>query len=126
MNPLSADLRKRIIAARKKGHRIVDIVEHMEVSRSSVVRLWNQFTQQGHYQPKQQGGYLRSRLEGHDSSLRQWIAHRPDLTLEEIKERCRTELGVVIGKSAVADRLVKLGLSFKKNPARCRARAARH
>lgn len=126
MNPLSADLRKRIIVARQKGHRIVDIVERMGVSRSSVVRFWNQFTQQGHYQPKQQGGYLRSRLEGHDTSLRQWIARRPDLTLEEIKERCRSELGVVIAKSALADRLAKLGLSFKKNPARRRARSARH
>jgi transposase len=53
-------------------------------------------------------------LEGHDETLQKWIEKQPDLTLEEIKQRCLIELNVKIGINALWQRLDRLGLSFKK------------
>lgn len=126
MQPYGMDLRRRIIAACEQGQRVVDIMERFSVSRSTVDRYWRRYQDQGHCRPGRHGGYRRSGLEGHDGRLRQWIEVQPDLTLEELCERCQSELGVTIAKSALHQRLAKLGLTFKKNPARRRARASRH
>jgi transposase len=47
------------------------------------------------------------------------------LTLVELQQRCRTRLQVSIGITALWHRLRRLGLSFKKNDARRRARSTR-
>jgi transposase len=90
-----------------------------------VERYWKSYQESGTVEPKRRGGYRRSRLEGHDERLQEWIAEQPDLTLEEIKQRCLTELNVKIGINALWQRLDRLGLSFKKNAARQRAEPSR-
>ena len=47
-----------------------------------------------------------------------------DLTLSEIQQRCLEQLRVPIGLTALWHRLEYLGLSYKKNDARRRARSA--
>jgi transposase len=66
----------------------------------------------------------RSRLEKHDHTLRRWIGAQADLTLRELQHRCLRQLNVAIGVTALWHRLEQLGLSYKKNDARRRARAA--
>ena len=90
-----------------------------------MTRFWKQQQRRGHCRPKQIGGYRRSRLRPHEKTLRQWIKRQADLTLVELQERCRTELEVTIGLTALWHRLDRLGLSYKKNDARRRASAAR-
>ena len=124
MRPLSQDLRQRIIAARERGAGTGEVCRRFGVSRKSVERFWNQHRLTGQCQPKQIGGYRRSRLEKHDRTLRRWIGEQADLTLSQLQERCRQELSVVIGLTALWHRLEKLGLSYKKNHARRRARSA--
>jgi transposase len=46
------------------------------------------------------------------------------LTLAELRARCRQRLQVTIGMTALWHRLEQLGLSYKKNDARRRARSA--
>jgi transposase len=70
------------------------------------------------------GGYRRSRLADHDHHLRAWIKKEPDLTLAELCERLKT-LDVTIKAPALWHRLNQLGLTYKKNLTRRRARAAR-
>jgi transposase len=89
-----------------------------------VERYWKQHCQTGHCRPKKIGGYRRSRLEKHDRTLERWIAAQPDLTLCELQNRCRERLKVTIGITALWHRLKRLGLSYKKNDARRRARSA--
>jgi len=125
MTPLSEDLRRRIIAAREGGESPSEVYRRFGVSRSSEARLWRQYEKSGHWRPKQIGGYRRSRLSEHESSLRCWIKEQPDLTLDELCQRCLAELKVEIGRTALWHRLERMGLSYKKNSARCRARAAR-
>jgi transposase len=57
------------------------------------------------------GGHRTSRLAAHDTTLRAWIGQRPDLTLAELQRRCREELRVRLGITALWHRLERLGLS---------------
>src|SRR3972149_3025399 len=98
MKPLSEDLRCRIIAARESSEGTGEVCQRFGVSRSSVERFWNQHRRTGHCRPKQIGGYRRP--------------------------RGRERLDVQIGLTALWHRLDRLGLSYKKNDARRRARAA--
>jgi len=123
MRPLSEDLRRRIIAARAHGEGTGEVCQRFQVSRKSVERFWLQHQRTGHCRPKQIGGYRRSRLRPHEATLRRWIAQQADLTLAELQHRCGTELGIKIGITALWHRLDRLGLSYKKNDARRRARA---
>jgi transposase len=125
MRPLSQDLRQRIIAAREHGEGTGEVCKRFGVSRKSVERFWSEHCRTGQCRPKQIGGYRRSRLAKHDRLLQSWIETKPDLTLVELQQRCRTQLHVSIGITALWHRLRRLGLSFKKNDARRRAGPAR-
>ena len=114
-------IRERIVASRKEGHSAEAVSKWFKVSKRSVERYWKSHREKGTVKPKRRGGYRRSRLEGHDQTLQKWIREQPDLTLEEIKQRCRAELNVQIGINALWQRLDRLGLSFKKNATRQRA-----
>lgn len=124
MRPLSQDLRQRIIAARERGEGTGEVCQRFGVSRKSVERFWRQHRLTGECQPKQIGGYRRSRLEKHDRTLSRWIGAQADLTLSELQKRCQEHLNVSIGITALWHRLEQLGLSYKKNDARRRARSA--
>lgn len=123
MTPLSDDLRRRIIAARANGEGTGEVSQRFKVSRESVERFWKQHSMTGECRPKQIGGYRRSRLQKHAATLKRWISQQADLTLVQLQERCREELSVKIGINALWHRLDQLGLSYKKNDARRRARS---
>ena len=124
MRPLSQDLRERIVAAREQGEGTGEVCKRFGVSRKSVERFWNQHRLTGGCQPKQIGGYRRSRLEKHDRTLRRWVKDQPDLTLSELQRRCVAELQIHLGTTALWHRLERLNLTYKKNDARRRARKA--
>ena len=124
MRPLSQDLRDRIIVARESGQGTGEVCRRFGVSRKSVERFWKQHRLTGACQPKKIGGYRRSRLEKHDRTLRRWITEQADLTLGELQQRCRQQLNIFIGITAWWHRLKQLGLSYKQNDARRRARSA--
>jgi len=70
------------------------------------------------------GGYRRSRVAALEPLVRNWIEEQADLTLAETCARL-AERGVAIRVPALWHQLDKWGLTFKKNPARQRARARR-
>jgi len=125
MKSLSADLRLRIVKARQRGEASGRIALRYEVTARTVQKLWKQDCEVGHVRPKRRGGYRRSRLEGHEAVLREWIGSEPDLTLSELQQRLKEEKGVSIGINALWHGVERLGLTFKKKPARQRARATR-
>jgi transposase len=126
MRTYSRDLRERIVAARERGHSAQEIARLVKVSKRSVERYWKQYSATGSLEPKQRGGYRRSRLEKHDETLRRWIKQEADLTLAQLQERIRRDLKVRLGITALWHRLERLGLSYKKNAARRRAKSFRH
>jgi transposase len=124
MKSYSMDLRERLVAGRQRGQSADELSRLFGVSKRSVERYWKRLTQEGTLQVRQRGGYRRSKLEGHDERLRQWIGEEPDLTLEQLRNRLLGQLDIAIGTTALWHRLEKLGLTFKKNAARRRAKQA--
>ena len=122
MRTYSLDLRERIIASRKEGHSAGEVARMFLVCRRSVERYWQKYQSTGAVAAKQRGGYRRSCLEGQDENLRAWINAEKDLTLAQLRERICNDLGIKVGNTALWHRLERLGLSYKKNASRCRAR----
>jgi transposase len=125
MQAYSQDLRDRVLRALERGERPSQIARRFEVSRIWVYQVRIRFKKSGLRSSLAVGGYRRSRLAGLEGVLRKWIAAQPDLTLAELCERLRTKQGVSIKGPALWHQLDKWKLTFKKNPARQRARAQR-
>jgi len=65
---------------------------------------------------------MKHKLVPHEEKVKEILAKRPDITLEELKEALAKD-GIGVSKSAI-DRYVKfLGISRKKNASRRRAAA---
>ena len=121
MAAYSQDLRDRVLRGLARGERPVDIARRLEVTRVWVYQVKDRYESSGERCSHRVGGYRQSRLAGKEALLRGWIKKQPDLTLAEMCERL-AEHGVVIKIPALWHQLDKLNLSFKKNPARQRAR----
>jgi len=124
MKSYSMDLRDRLVAGRESGQSAKELAKQFKVSKRSVERYWKLQQETGSAEPKQRGGYRRSRLEGHDETMSGWIEEQNDLTLVQIQERLQRELQIRLGITAIWQRLQQLGVSFKKNAARRGARAS--
>ena len=124
MQAYSQDLRDRVLRAVQRGERPTDIAARFEVSRMWVYQVANRFRRSGERGSLRIGGYRRSRVADLEPTIRGWLKSQPDLTLAEMCERLR-EQHIEIKAPALWHQLNKWGLSFKKNPARQRARARR-
>ncbi len=125
MRAYSQDLRDRVLAALERGERPTDIARRFEVSRGWVHEVRRRLRSEGRRTSLPLGGHRRSLVAPLEAVLREWIADRPDMTLAEMCERLAEEHGIAIGIPALWHQLNKWGLSYKKNPARQRARTAR-
>jgi transposase len=124
MQAYSQDLRDRVLRAVERGERPVEIARRFEVSRVWVYQVSDRFKASGERSSLRVGGYRRSRVAGLEGTLTGWLKATPDLTLIELCERL-AERGIAIKPPGLWHQLNKWGLSFKKNPARQRARARR-
>ena len=121
MQSYSQDLRERVLWALGRGERPTSIARRLEVSRVWVYQVRDRERKTGKRTSFQIGGHRRSRVAGMESVLRGWIKAEPDLALSELSERLAKQ-GVVIKPGALWHQLDKWNLTFKKNPARQRAR----
>lgn len=124
MHAYSRDWRDRVLGALERGERPADIASRYEVSRVWVYQVRNRFRQTGQRGSLPMGGHRRSRIAGMEQTIRGWIRAEPDLTLAEMGERLAGN-EIEIKVPALWHQLDKWKLSFKKNPARQRARARR-
>jgi len=124
MQSYSQDLRERVLWALGRGERPTSIARRLEVSRVWVYQVRDRERKTGQRTSFQIGGHRRSRVAGMESVLRAWIKAEPDLALSELSERLAKQ-GVVIKPGALWHQLDKWNLTFKKNPARQRARTRR-
>jgi transposase len=105
-----------------RGERPTAIARRLEVSRVWVYQVRDREQKTGKRTSFQIGGHRRSRVAELESVLRAWIEAEPDLVLSELSERLAGQ-GVLIKPGALWHQLNKWNLTFKKNPARQRARA---
>jgi transposase len=122
MQSYSQDLRERVLWALDRGERPSSIARRLEVSRVWVYQVRERERKSGGRTSFQIGGHRRSRVAEMEPVLRAWIEAEPDLTLSELSERLAKQ-GVLIKPGALWHQLNKWNLTFKKNPARQRARA---
>lgn len=124
--PLSEDLRKRIIAAVSRGGRRRAVADRLGVAASTVTKLVKHLERSGSLAPSKQGGDRRSdRIEAHAEEILGLVAAKPDMTLEEIAAHLKTTHSETFAVSTVWRCLDRHGLTFKKNGARQRAGARR-
>jgi transposase len=122
MQSYSQDLRDRVLRALARGEGPSAIARRFEVSRFYVYQVRDREQETGVRSSFQIGGHRRSRLQAAEPALRGWIAAEPGLTLAELQERLASH-GIAIRTGALWHQLNKWNLTFKKNPARQRARA---
>ena len=112
MQPLSNDLRKRILDAvdNHEGSRR-KLAVRFKVNTSTITRLLQLRRQTGSSQPRPHGGGVEPTLD-HDAleRLRKLVQETPDATLVTLKQ----ELGVSGSRMIIGRALQKLGLPRKK------------
>jgi transposase len=122
MAAYSQDLRDRVLRGWAQGEGASSIARRLEVSVRWVYHLKYRYERSGERGARRLGGYRRSRLADLEARIRGWLEQRVDLTLAELSELLAQQ-GVIIKTTALWHQLDKWGLTFKKNPARQRARA---
>jgi transposase len=120
--PYSEDLRVRVVEAVALGASRRGAAERFKIGVSSAVRWMQRVTQNGSVAAHPSGGST-SPLEQHAEFLLTLIEEQPDLTLDEVVAQLRAA-HLSGNRSAVARFYVRHQISFKKKPARQRARAA--
>jgi transposase len=121
MQSYSQDLRDRVLWALDRGERPTAIARRLEVSRVWVYQVRGREQKTGQRTSFPIGGHRRSRIAEMEPVLRAWIEQAPGLSLAELGERL-AEQGISIKIGALWHQLDKWKLTFKKNPARQRAR----
>jgi transposase len=124
MHSYSQDLRDRVLWALDRGERPTAIARRLEVSRVWIYRVRDREQKTGKRTSYQIGGHRRSRVADLKSEVCAWIEQEPDLSLAELCQRLANQ-GVAIKTGALWHQLNQWNLTFKKNPARQRARTRR-
>ena len=121
--PYSRDLRERVVGAVEGGLSRRKAAEVFGVGIATVVTWVRVWRQEGRLSAKPMGGDHNSRLKEERAWLLERVAAVPDLTLEELRAEL-AERGKHVGYGTVWRFFAGEDISFKKNRARRRARAA--
>jgi len=121
--PYSRDLRERVVRSVEGGLSRWRAAGMFGVGIATVIEWVRVWRESGSLNAKPMGGDRNSRLKGERAWLLKRIAVVPDLTLEEIRAELR-DRGIQVGYGSVWRFFDAEGISFKKNRARRRARAA--
>lgn len=117
----SQDLRDRVIEA---DGSIREVADRFGVSPSYVSKATSRFRLTGQRTTKPRGGQREAILAGREALLRARVAEVPDATLGELQLWLTEMHSIKICTGALWNALQRLGLRFKKNPARQRTSAA--
>lgn len=125
MEAYSIDLRLRVLAACDAGQKTRQVATRFSVSPAWVRRLKQRRREENSIAPRPNPGGKPKLDETARSKLSRFVRERPDATLEELRERVASELGVRISIGALWETLRRMEFTFKKSrrtPASNRAR----
>jgi len=122
--PLSMDLRRRLLAAIDEGMSCRAAAARFGVAPSTAVRWQTQWRETGGFAPKPQGGDMRSRHveERRADILALWEA-RKDISLEELRAGL-IEIGLHVSVAGLHRFFVRRGMTRKKRLATPSSRIA--
>ena len=123
--PLSMDLRARLIAAIDDGMSCRAAAARFGVAPSTAIRWHAQRRDVGHFKPKAQGGDMRShRVEKRAGDIfALWEANR-DITLEELRTEL-AKIGFAVSIAGLHRFFKRHGMTRKKRPDMRSSRTAR-
>ena len=112
--PLSMDLRRRLLAAIDDGMSCRAAAARFGVAPSTAIRWQDQRRTTGNFAPKPQGGDMRSRRveERRAEILAVWEA-RKDISLEELRASL-VEIGLTVSVAGLHRFFVRRGMTRKK------------
>jgi len=110
LKPTSNDKRANIIAAKQRKEPVEQIKKWLNVSDSTISRIWNKFLKTGSYAPIPYTGRKSDITPEKDEEIKAKIKEKPDITAEDLI----AELSLELTTSGVYRRLAKMGLTFKK------------
>lgn len=115
--PLSMDLRSRVLAAIDDGMSCRSAAARFGVAPSTAIRWHGQRRDTGGFSPKPQGGDMRSRRieERQGDILAIWEA-RKDITLDELRDAV-ADIGLAVSRAGLHRFFVRRGITRKKRPA---------
>ena len=113
--PLSMDLRSRLLAAVDDGMSCRAAAVRFGVAASTAIRWQAQRRATGAFAPKPQGGDMRSRRieERAADILALWEA-RKDISLEELRQALAAEIGLVVSVAGLHRFFARRGMTRKK------------
>ena len=123
--PHPIELRSRVITFVEEGHGHREAARHFRVSPRFVNDMVILKRESGGLAAKPQGNHAEGKLAPFNGWLRERLAVKGDLTLDEIVAELAAGHGVKVHRGSVGRWLHRLGLSHKKNIARQRNPAAR-
>ena len=112
--PLSMDLRRRLLAAIDEGMSCHSAASRFGVAPSTAIRWLAQRRETGGFSPKPQGGDMRSRMveDRRDDILALWEA-RKDISLEELRAGL-LEIGLTVSVAGLHRFFARRGMTRKK------------
>ena len=118
------ELRSRVVGFVEEGHGHREAARHFRVSPKFVNDMVKLKRESGGLAPLPQGRSGGGKLAPFADWLRDRLAGKPDLTLDEISAAFQLAHGLCVHRGSVGRWLHRLGLSHKKNSARRRAVAS--
>jgi putative transposase len=122
--PYSMDLRERVAAAIAGGMSCRAAAAHFSIGESTAIRWARRVRETGSPAPMPVGGRRSFVLAGEAEWLKARFAEKPDITLRELLAELRAR-GIEVSYYGVWNMTGRLGLSFKKKPARQRTGSRR-
>lgn len=120
--PYSLDLRERVVTAVQSGQPCRAVAATFRVSVASVVKWSQRFRATGSPAAKPMGGHRPFALAGEQDWLLARVSEEPDITTRALAAEL-AERDIKVSHVAVWNFLKRERLTFKKKPARKRARS---
>src|ERR1700692_4661372 len=121
----SKDLRARAVALVEDGESRREAARVLGLGASTAIRWIERWATTGSVAALPGTGHCRSPLEAHRQWLLDLVAAEPDLTLEEIRTRLKSEKRLKTGTTSVWRFYERHDITFKKNSARRRTGSSR-
>lgn len=110
MKPIGHEKRAAIIAAKQRGESEKDIIKWLNVSRSAITKIWNNYQKTNSYEPKPYAG-RKSEIDDETSEkIIREISTNPDITHRELIEK----LSLPLTESGLSRWLKKINLTYKE------------
>jgi transposase len=114
VNPISNDLRKRIVEVHQsESLTFAELASRFKVSLSAAHVIVTRFEKTGCYKALEIPGREPKLQHEYGDALKNWVEQNPDITLGELAERLECN-GKKVHPSSIKRVLDKLGFTYKK------------